>query len=277
MDMYRVAGVDVNIVDTPWDFLVILDACRYDVFKHTIPSVGLKGLVSKAVSPATWTMEWLQKQFPGYYDDVVYISASPYVNSAMRVCHKPPLSDRLCYNAKHHFFKVVDVWDTGWDDCLGTVPPERVNHAFINSYLRFKQKRFILHYMQPHVPYLCLSHNGEGGKQYVPSYLQRMLNMVLSQRMVWTIKKLFGCNGSSSMENCFRRFGCDGIGFCYQYNVFLVLQCVSRLIHSITGRWLVTADHGERIMPWFGKPHGGHRDGDVVMVPWYVTDGGSNV
>lgn len=275
MDQYRVEGKTVDLVDEPWDFLVVLDACRYDVFKHTLPLTGLKGTVCKAISPATWTMEWLHKQFPQYYSDIIYVSATPYVNSVMKVCHKPPLNDRLCYNAKHHFYKIVDVWRDGWDERFGTVPPGQVNKAFHTTYLQHPNKRYILHYMQPHTPYLCLPETQQGNGGYHPNRFQQMVNNLCSQRMVWLMKQRLHRPATSELEGWFRQFGTRGVMRCYQHNVLEALRSIRWLVQAVKGRWLVTSDHGERIMPWVGKPHSGRRDRAVIEVPWCYCEGGN--
>lgn len=75
------------------------------------------------------------------------ISANPYINSKTEV---------KGFNARKHFYKIIDVWDSGWNDELGTVPPENVNRIALNIIKQFAhvQKRFIIHYLQPHFPYI---------------------------------------------------------------------------------------------------------------------------
>ena len=58
------------------------------------------------------------------------------------------------FSAKKHFYMVVNVWDFGWDERIGTVPPGEINRAVLRFYLKYPRKRFIIHYMQPHAPYL---------------------------------------------------------------------------------------------------------------------------
>jgi len=58
------------------------------------------------------------------------------------------------FDAKKHFYKVVDVWDFGWDERIGTVSPREINRAALKYYLKYPGKRFIIHYLQPHAPYL---------------------------------------------------------------------------------------------------------------------------
>ena len=75
----------------------------------------------------------------------IYISGNPYINSKVETAG---------FDAKKHFYKVIDVWDFGWDWRIGTVPPREINRAALRCYLKYPGKRFIIHYMQPHAPYL---------------------------------------------------------------------------------------------------------------------------
>jgi len=61
---------------------------------------------------------------------------------------------RIRWDARKHFYKIIDAWDYGWNSFLGTVPPWILNRIALNAIRRFKNKRFIIHYIQPHAPYL---------------------------------------------------------------------------------------------------------------------------
>ena len=43
--------------------------------------------------------------------------------------------------------------ERGWRDKLGSVPPNEVNKSFFRIEKNYNNKRFILHYIQPHEPY----------------------------------------------------------------------------------------------------------------------------
>jgi len=70
----------VSIMDEEWDYLIVLDACRYDYFSKLVGTY-LQGKLEKVYSPASCTLEWCKKSFKEYYNDVVYVSANPYINS----------------------------------------------------------------------------------------------------------------------------------------------------------------------------------------------------
>lgn len=144
-----------------WKYLVVLDACRYDYFERIYKEFPMlkQGRLMKVISPGPTTTEWLIQTFRNREcKDIVYISANPYINSK-----------GIAYGGfnprKHlHFFKIIDVWDWGWDESLGTVHPKEVNKAAIIASRLYKDKRFIIHYLQPHYPYLTLITKGIGPK-----------------------------------------------------------------------------------------------------------------
>jgi len=133
-----------SLMKENWDYLIVLDACRYDFFSKLYKNY-LNGELKKVISVGGGTPEWCIESFKDYYDDVIYISANPHINSKFEI---------KGFNAKNHFHKIIDVWDSGWSDELGTVHPKEVNKAVKNVKDNYPRKRLIIHYLQPHEPYL---------------------------------------------------------------------------------------------------------------------------
>ena len=139
------------IWNTNWKYLIILDACRYDYFQKVYKKY-LNGELKKVISPASETREWLKEIFRGkIHADIIYISANPYINSKGITIGG--------FNPKRYlkFYRVLDVWDWGWNEILGTVHPEEVNKATLEALRKYPGKRFIIHSVQPHRPYLILA------------------------------------------------------------------------------------------------------------------------
>jgi len=108
----------VRVMDEQWDYLIILDACRYDVFADIVDkNVGF------VISGGSTTYEWLEWNFNGRYKDVIYIAGNPHFATANLV-------KTFGFNP---FFKVIEVWDYGWDKKLKTVPPKEVTDAAIKT------------------------------------------------------------------------------------------------------------------------------------------------
>ena len=71
----------VFLLDESWDCLIILDACRYDVFRDSVRRSGLRGSLASRTSRATDTGEFLARNFlHRKCEDVVYVSANPFAD-----------------------------------------------------------------------------------------------------------------------------------------------------------------------------------------------------
>ncbi|KXB04317.1 hypothetical protein AKJ48_03015, partial [candidate division MSBL1 archaeon SCGC-AAA261O19] len=100
---------EIQPMEEEWDNLIILDACRYDYFERICDNY-LSGNLKKVISPGSGTSEWLRRVFDNKkFDDIVYVSANPFIN---------PRGSNLVegFNGRECFYKVIDVWDRGWDD-----------------------------------------------------------------------------------------------------------------------------------------------------------------
>lgn len=95
-----------------WDYLIILDACRYDYFEKIYDDY-LNGKLQKVTSPGSNTFSWIVKTFRGSdFSSTIYISGNPHLNSltpseAPSFMDSPPVER---FNACKNFFKIVDVW-----------------------------------------------------------------------------------------------------------------------------------------------------------------------
>ena len=129
----------IFILDEEWDNLIILDACRYDIFKQEINKIGLKGALRKVKSRGSHTTTFLSENFKKHhYPDIVYITANPYV-------------DKLI---SHKVNKIISVWKLGWSKKHHTVLPETMYEYTLDTLNYYPEKRFIIHFIQPHYPYI---------------------------------------------------------------------------------------------------------------------------
>lgn len=241
------------IVDEIWDNLIILDACRFDVFKelNTIP-----GKLESRISRGSCTRDFLIDNFakhPKYvtFKDIVYVTANPFVD--------------LLLPKKFH--KIYSVWKNGWDENLKTVPPHKVVDETIKACDENPDKRLIIHFMQPHSPFLQLKYyHGTGINNLRSSILRR--NQFIWDEGWWNLVE----KGKLNLKD---------VKFAYRENLRIVLQSVRYLISEIlSGRTIITSDHGNL----FGeRPHilypfkeYGHPDGllvkQLIEVPWLIFD-----
>ena len=139
----------------------------------------------------------------------------------------------------------MDVSKFGWDDELGTVPPEEVTNAALRNREKYPDKRMIIHYVQPHHPWI--------GKTRAEN-----LNTLWNRKEYHKIKDI------------------ETVKKAYKDNLKLVLNEVKKLIGGLDGKVIVTADHGELFGEWFlyRHPHKVHVKG-LVEVPWLVIEKGT--
>lgn len=233
-------GVTVNRED--WDYLIILDACRYDIFKDLVSKFLPKGKLEKKISEGSTTIEWLKKNFNEYYPDTIYVSANPYI------------SDIGDFKASDYFFKVEKVWDYGWDENLQTVPPERVTKAALKSSRKHPDKKMIIHYIQPHAPYI-------GDKKIVGDKFSLRWNDEDPRIAPWGVIGEAIDVGIDLQE----------IKDAYKENLKLVLKECNNIVRELEGRIIISADHGELLGEKFLLGHpGGIYIKELVEVPWFT-------
>jgi hypothetical protein len=238
----------MDILSADWDYLIILDACRFDAFKQV--ASDLPGTLTKVESKASATTQFLRANFSGQkLHDTVYVTANPQLYRLER-----GVSDEDPINAKFH--TAVEVWQDNWHSDHRTVMPEVVTEAALRAVDRYPNKRLIVHYMQPHAPYV-----GETGVQQLPT---EYLNF-------W----------SSFREGEFD-ISLDIAKQAYRENLELVLPEVSQLLSTYDGKTVVTADHGESLgerdfpipIRRFGHPSYTNLS-SLLEVPWLVHENGS--
>lgn len=268
-------------MEEDWDYLVILDACRYDYFQKIYRKyLGGELELKKVRSPGSHTLEWAKKVFTGNYPDVVYVSTTPYINSkSLKRFSKD-------FDAMKHFYKVIDVWDWGWDDKLETVHPKTVNKAALGTVKKWPDKRVIIHYMQPHYPFLTLEELTKdydkgsnlrelmrklrdyllGGMQ---KYYFPRLEKIAGHYRVNMLKERLGLQ-IGSIRRIAETYGNNVVRKAYMNNLEIVLSHASRLVKKISGEVVITSDHGELLGEDNLYDHRPERRKPVaqVEVPW---------
>lgn len=235
-------GEGTRVIDEDWDTLILLDACRYDMFAERVP---FDGDLQSRISLGSTSEEFLEQNFgDGQYHDTVYVNANAFL-------------PRLGYDQDGTFHAVVDTMDE-WDKELDVPHPETITDAAKEAHEKFPNKRVIVHYMQPHLPFI-----GERGLE---------LREHLSQRNTWAPFR--DGNGPFSVEELWTG---------YMENLEIVFDHVDGLLDVIDGRVVISSDHGnmvnERQGPiptkrMFGHPWGVYSE-ELVKVPWFVKEDGT--
>ncbi|MDR9445458.1 MAG: hypothetical protein RI544_04785 [Haloquadratum sp.] len=125
-------GSGISVMNKDWDNLIILDACRYDVFQEY--SDFNQHELQKVVSKGSWSLEFINSNFAkSTFHDTVYVTANGF-------CEE--IEDGT-------FFKLVKLYAENKGR-----RPEVVTESAIENVRKHPDKRLIVHYMQPHVPHL---------------------------------------------------------------------------------------------------------------------------
>ena len=225
-----------------WDNLLILDACRYDLFEQVYsPSQNLESRTSLGTN----TAEFLERNFLGnHFPDTVYITANPQVRA---------------HSADDCFHDCIHLWDTDWDEEYQTVLPETVASAAVKTQQEYPNKRLIVHFIQPHYPFI-----GETGSQ-VP------------HRTLSNTGLISGAESEISIWDRLARGDIDSelVKQAYQENLELTIPHVKNLIEDLIGKSIVTSDHGNAFgrLGIYGHPRECYIR-ELTQVPWLVCDTG---
>lgn len=241
-------GVDVMAED--WDNLLLLDGCRYDVFAEVC---HLDGQLESRISPASESSEFIQENFRGCsLHDTVYITANPYAND---------LSEGT-------FHATINLLVDGWDTELQTVRPETMATAVREAVEKYPDKRLIAHFMQPHYPFI-----GNRGREITQGGIsQRNTNgEVIAESEdsdIW-LKLQFQLLPLTREE----------VWDAYRENLSLALNEIECLLEDLSGKTVLTADHGNLVGDWigpmpcrgYGHPKHLYVD-ELVRVPWFTIE-----
>lgn len=226
-----------NILDLNWDALIILDACRNDLFAEIAPAVlPIHGKLNTISSVASCTPNWIQRTFSERPDNelqkIGYISANPYSGL---------LPESIAFRE--------DVWDYAWDRGVGTVQPRAVTDAAIKINRNRNFEKLIVHYLQPHAPFITN-----------PTLSQDAQHFDIDEREgggTWDQVQA----GVIPSSKCIKA---------YKSDLQLVSQEVKLLLENIDAeRTIVTADHGECFGEYGIYGHPRHVPiKPLVKVPW---------
>ena len=247
----------VYIMDRDWDNLIILDACRFDIFRDV---VTFDGDLEAVTSRGSATPEFLKQNFDGRIAyDTVFVSSNAQVGK---------------YRKHIDVYKLVGLWGDKVDEhSRDQTSPRNLTDAepvvenTIHLHEQYPNKRLISHFLPPHTPYLV-----KDGERITESSPYRTL--------------MAARRGEISAEE---------IQSVYTENVKYILEQISTLLDELSGKTVITADHGELLgegVPWYARIlHGrwgldkwryfdyGHynyiHEPKLVTVPWFEITNGS--
>lgn len=237
-----------------WDVLIILDACRVDSFIKVFPNLLFNNIIQIVDTEVTDTGQWLVKHWSDdFYSDIVYVSGNPFVNSK-----GVSTETTKNFDGRKHFGKIVDSWDWGFNRLSGRIEPDRVAADFFNYYWQNPGARFIIHFMQPHSPYLFNRIKPEWiniARRFIPKKLFQFMRHHIPRY----IRKETHLHVPE--YNYKRVYNDDEIRNAYERNLKDVKPYVEEIIKSHPNmNIIVTADHTEYLGENGRYGHGGKSD-----------------
>ncbi|WP_424017681.1 hypothetical protein ACOZ4N_17690 [Halorientalis pallida] len=230
-----------NVFERDWDVLVVLDACRYDLFEAFAPKHDVYDSfesVTSYYSVASSTKFWVRRTFDERFSNTIskthYVSGMGYADQLN--------SSRL--QQLDHVWRYAELPEAG------STRPEAVTDAGVQAIRNDEAERVIIHYAQPHAPFLhCLgrynSKAGDGG----------------NSQNVW--------NGLADGQ-----YDTDEVWRDYGQNLLRILDEVEVVIEEADGTVVVTSDHGNAMGEWGIYGHPGHIPLPTIRkVPWAEATG----
>lgn len=219
------------IRDYDWDTLIILDACRWDMFEKVN---NIPGESQEVNSGAFNTSSWYKTHWnPENAKNTILISAQP-------------MAWWIKINENFHSSFLVK----GKDDWMN--PKPTIDKALSLDKL---DQRLLIHLIPPHLPY-----QGLKGKEFINRIGKK------EGDGLWDVK--FGKN---SIQDIIENYGRDGnwdeLRTYYIENIEFVLPEIKRYIENTVRKVVVTSDHGELLgeKDFYGHSHEHHI---LMEVPW---------
>lgn len=258
-------GSGIQVMEQDWDDLIILDACRYPEFEQ---NCELDGELKSVVSKGSTSREWIRKNFVGReFHDTVYVGGNPHMEKFSNEFYWVKKS----YSASgtHENYKMAEGSIPGWH-------PEAVYESAIEAIGECPNKRRIIHFMQPHDPYI-------GSKaEELRNEVEERENVVFKKRRQMAGEDIqsedkLGCLRSAAGRGYISH---DQLLEVYIENLDIVLDYVQDLLSELNGKAVITADHGELLGAGrftsnkYGHPIGVYQS-ELRIVPWLEINNGN--
>lgn len=135
-------GTPKSVFEFDWDNLIILDACRHDLYEEVM------GPTTKRVTLGSSSDDYIQNTYSTEnFSDTVYVSGNLFF-------HEPQFRELTGRSPNHVFHRLYETYLHGWDENHNTVLPEAVVSDAEKAMDEYPKKRKVLHFMQPHIPFV---------------------------------------------------------------------------------------------------------------------------
>lgn len=243
-------GDGEKLREKEWDNLIILDACRYDSFEEVNSQNIVGGELNSCISLGSHSREFMEENFHGEeFHDTVYVTTNPF-------------AERIPQGA---FYTVNFLFDE-WDADVGTVRPQAVAEAGVEAHNQHPDKKLIVHFIQPHAPFLGPTAERVRSEFDVKGYDVHLERDIEDRRTGVSWKSLV--RDGKITKTAFRE--------AYHETLEIALHHVADLARDLDGKTVITADHGEmlfeRVTPLTRRephhPYNLHTE-QLCVVPWH--------
>lgn len=256
-----------NVFERDWDLLVVLDACRVDALRALQTEYAFIEDVDAIWSVGSSSHEWIAKTFTNQYrreiERTVHLTTNPFIPQVFDDRVFPPKSYRIPLMLadwdvveKAAFKRLLKVHRHDHEDLFAPTPPTDVTDYAIDAGRSEPFERMIVHYFQPHTPFISGAYRERRPVTEVEAHPYRSVR-----------------RGIATADEIWRL---------YLDNLRLALDSVGTLLRNIDApEVVITADHGDLFgeLGAFGHPEGFVHP-NLKRVPWATataTDHGERV
>lgn len=246
-----------NYFEKDWDNLIIFDATRADLFEETFDTSSEFDEYERTKSPGTSSAEWMKACFgSNTYSDTIYISGNPWISrfgsdTFHRVYNLWVDEFGLNRDATAGKENILEDHDPkGW----GTIKADKLTRVAIEKQRKYPNKRLVVHYFQPHAP--CIGNPDGSIKENIEHRIEPDENLR---------------QGNTTRQEIWEAYK-DNLLYAYHHS--------QKLINTINGKTVYSADHGELMGEWLwpfpirGHAHpSGVNHPKLIEVPWAVHNG----
>jgi hypothetical protein len=233
----------LNVFERDWSLLIILDACRVDLMQQVESEYEFIQEVDVVDSVGTMTPEWMQNTFVDKFAEEIartrYVCGNPFSETELN---------------GGDFAELIEAWRYAWDTRAGTLHPRPVTDRAIKTHRDHEPERLIVHYMQPHWPFVPALGLSEGKGMTTESFGEA------HEHNVWDRLR------AREVEH-------EEVWAGYRANLEYALDEVSVLLNNVDADGaVISSDHGNAMGEWgiYGHPRKMPVP-TIRRVPWVET------
>jgi len=265
--MIEIDNQTINLLDEDWKLLIILDACRYDIFRDEYHILHKSKTLRKTKTHCIGTYEW-------YNNNIVNQDCSDIIYIDPIVMFKHIVPDNT-------FHEVVEVWKEHWNYEYGTILPDSMTDVTLQKLKQHPSKRFIVHYHQPHPPYLQPKFKGIDGPVDKPEEILRQAGkkrkFIFNQFFQGRLRKTIGCKHAWDFiinlgiepndyyGKIYKLNGMKGLEYGYRETLKQAFHSVNTLIDTVPEKIIITSDHSKNL-------DGSNKNLREQYVPWLEVE-----